>query len=212
MQVADRLIAAAAACGRHSTWPWTARSAVGRISWSGYVPTVGTQRARGACESSVSRAGRRGGGLAIKLLIAIQRATLRAPLRIGISTVPLSRPRLRATRATGHRQRLRASLHRLSLGMRGGPRIGMPLLRQVPLQTPIHHPGGQGRGGTRNSRAASGLAGSKVDEPRQLAINKPTEISNAHVCDCKLPALGLRLRASFALRPWATAHPLTNLG
>ena len=48
-------------------------------------------------------------------------------------------------------------------------------------------------------------------EPRRLALNKPTEISNANVCDCKLPALGLRLRASFSLRPRAPAHPITNV-
>ncbi len=168
------MTAAAAACGRHSTLPWTARPAVIRSSWSGYVPRVGSQRARGACETSVSRAGRRVGGLATTLLIAIQMATLRAPLRIGISAVPRSRPRLRATRATAHRQRLRASLHRLSLGqhLRGGPRIGMPLLRQVPLQTPVLHPGGQGRGGSRTSSTASGLA--PIPSPVARAGSKAT--------------------------------------
>ena len=139
------MTAAAAACGRHSTLPWTARSAVGRSSRSGYVPRVGSQRVTGACETGFSRDGRRVGGLAPTLLIAIQMAILSAPLTIGISTVPISRPRLRATRATTHLQRLRASLHRLSLGqpMRGGPRIGVPLLRQVPVQPAPLHPGGK---------------------------------------------------------------------
>ena len=160
MQVLDRLTAAAAACGRHSTLPWTARSAVGRTSRSGYVPRVGSQRVTGACETGFSRDGRRVGGLAPTLLIAIQMAILSAPLTIGISTVPISRPRLRATRATTHLQRLRASLHRLSLGqtMRGGPRIGVPLLRQVPVQPAPLHPGGKGSGRTGPSSTASGIA------------------------------------------------------
>lgn len=154
------MTAAAAACGRHSTLPWTARSAVSRISQSGYVPRVGSQRVTGPCETGFSRDGRRVGGLAPTLLIAIQMAILSAPLTIGISTVPISRPRLRATRATTHLQRLRASLHRLSLGqpMRGGPRIGVPLLRQVPVQPAPLHPGGNGSGRSGPSSAASGIA------------------------------------------------------